>query len=176
MPFPVDKEHTHLGAYLRSLEGQVQAMTLKIEALRELLQEKGLISSASFSARVREIDGRDGVVDGGLQHRNDQSCGSCGRRLSWNARRCVYGGSSDPTVAIQLGCTAPQSRGVCGAVQHIAVGLWNTAGVVDRLGFSSGWLISALLRYRTSFEVAAGIDRSTSAGVAIGKASPFSRV
>jgi hypothetical protein len=59
-------------------------------------------------------------------------------------------------------------------VQHIAVGLWNTAGVVDRLGFSSGWLISTLLRYQTTFKVVAGIDRSTSAVVAIGTASPFS--
>ena len=103
VPFPGDQEHTHLGAYLRSLEGQVQAMTLEIEALRELLQEAGLISSASFSARVREIDGRDGAVDGRLQHRNDQSCGSCGRKQSWNARRCVYCGSTDLVVAIQPG-------------------------------------------------------------------------
>jgi len=67
-----------------------------------------------------------------------------------------------------------QSRGVCRAVQHLAVGLWNTVGVVDRLGFSSGWLISALLPYRTPFEVAAGIDWSTSAVVAIGTTSLFS--
>ncbi|MEI6111047.1 MAG: hypothetical protein WCP63_05150 [Cyanobium sp. ELA712] len=52
VPFPGDKEHTHLGAYLRSLKDQLQAMTLEIEALRELLQEAGLISSTSFSARV----------------------------------------------------------------------------------------------------------------------------
>ena len=94
-PFPGDLEDSDLGAYLRSLEGQVQAMALEIDALRELLQDAGLISSASFSARVREIDGRDGAVDGRLQHRNAQSCRSCGRGLSWNARRCVYCGSRD---------------------------------------------------------------------------------
>jgi hypothetical protein len=32
-PFPREHEHTDLGAYLRSLEGQVQAMALEIEVL-----------------------------------------------------------------------------------------------------------------------------------------------
>ena len=103
VPFPGDLEHSDLGAYLRSLEGQVLAMALEIDALRELLQEAGLLTSVSFSARVREIDGRDGVVDGRLQHRNDQSCGACGRKLSWNTRRCVYCGSSDLVVASESG-------------------------------------------------------------------------
>jgi hypothetical protein len=103
VPFPGDLEHSDLGAYLRSLEGQVLAMALEIDALRELLQEAGLLTSASFSARVREIDGRDGVVDGRLQHRNEQACGACGHKLSWNARRCVYCGSRDVVVASEPG-------------------------------------------------------------------------
>ena len=99
-PFPREQEHTDLGAYLRGLEGQVHAMALEIDALRELLQEAGLLTTAGFSARVREIDGRDGVVDGRLEHRNDQSCRSCSRKLSWNARRCVDCGSSDLASAV----------------------------------------------------------------------------
>ena len=79
-PFFRDLQISDLGAYLRSLEGQVQAMALEIDVLRQLLQEAGLISSASFSAWVREVDGR---------------------RLSWNALRCVDCGSSDLVVAIQ---------------------------------------------------------------------------
>ena len=102
-PFPCDLEDSDLGPYLRSLEGQVQAMALEIDALRELLQEAGLISIASFSARVREIDSRDGAMDGRLQHRNAQSCGSCGRKLSWIARRCVYCGGRDLVLEIQPG-------------------------------------------------------------------------
>jgi hypothetical protein len=99
-PVPRNLQDSDLGAYLRSLEGQVQAMGVELHGLRQLLQEAGLTSSASFSAWVRRIDGRDGAESGRLQHRNDQSCRSCARRLTWNARRCVYCGSSDLVVAI----------------------------------------------------------------------------
>ena len=99
-PFPREQEHTDLGADLRGLEGQVHAMALEIDALRELLQEAGLLTTASLSAQVRDSDGGDGVVDGRLEHRNDQSCRSCSRKLSWNVRRCVYCGGSDLTNAV----------------------------------------------------------------------------
>jgi hypothetical protein len=49
-PFPRDLQDSDLSAYLRSLEGQVQAMALEIDVLRQLLQEAGLNIIASFSA------------------------------------------------------------------------------------------------------------------------------
>lgn len=75
VPLPKDLEHTELGVNLHNLEGQVQAM------------------------EVREIDSRDGAVDGRLQHGGDLCCQACNRKLSWNARRCFYCGSTD--LAIQ---------------------------------------------------------------------------
>jgi len=51
---------------IEKLEAELGEAMLVIEALLELLEEKGTIEREKLAERAKEIDGRDGMVDGAL--------------------------------------------------------------------------------------------------------------
>lgn len=74
------------------LERRVDALTLTCQALWELSQAKLGITEAELTAKIREVDLRDGKTDGRISTRAGM-CPKCKQRTSTARRRCVYCGT-----------------------------------------------------------------------------------
>ena len=72
----------------QSMEDRLQRMTLLLEAMRELLQEAGLLNEAALKERVDLIDLRDGALDGRSTKPFVQLCSKCGATSSGLRRFC----------------------------------------------------------------------------------------
>ncbi|MBB5205044.1 hypothetical protein HNQ51_002363 [Inhella inkyongensis] len=77
---------------LRRLESKIDGLALVTQALVELLQAQG-VSEQAIVAKVREIDLRDGQLDGKMG-RKAQACTSCGRTVHPRQRACMYCGTA----------------------------------------------------------------------------------
>jgi len=75
---------------IRDLQDQVDQLSLVCSAMCELLEEIGF-NKEMLIHKVREIDLRDGKLDGKLAITN--VCGSCNRTLASRHIRCMYCGS-----------------------------------------------------------------------------------
>ena len=74
------------------LEQSLEKLALTCRAMWELVSESLSISEGDLVARVREIDLRDGHLDGRLRS-EPQSCPDC-KRVNGGARtRCLYCGT-----------------------------------------------------------------------------------
>lgn len=80
----------------RRLEARVNQLTLVNMALWSLLQEKTGLTEEDLLERVREIDLRDGVLDGRVSEDVAQ-CPECARTLSKRHDRCLYCGYEGAT-------------------------------------------------------------------------------
>ena len=76
------------------LSGRIDRLSLVCLAMWELLQQKTGISEEDLLSKVKEIDLRDGKLDGKLQKKVAQ-CSQCGRVLSRQHGRCLYCGSEE---------------------------------------------------------------------------------
>ena len=75
------------------LEQQVERLTLSTIALAELLRDKLGITEAQIEATIRDIDLRDGKLDGKLdQPIQVKRCEACDRVNGQNRQRCLYCG------------------------------------------------------------------------------------
>ena len=84
-----------LAAMVATLEARQHRMALLVQAMRELLEASGLLTTAQLLAKVEEIDLRDGVADGRHTPSKERHCGQCGRVNQSGRQRCLYCGSED---------------------------------------------------------------------------------
>ena len=77
------------------LSMRTDRLVLVVTAMWSLLREKTNLSEQDLETRVREIDLRDGRLDGKVS-RHPASCAKCGRALSPRHASCFYcGGEID---------------------------------------------------------------------------------
>ena len=77
---------------VRELEFTVQRMALASQAMWELLRSRFEMDEEDLLARIKEIDLRDGRLDGRMQAQASK-CSNCGRLTNAKNPRCIYCGS-----------------------------------------------------------------------------------
>jgi hypothetical protein len=70
---------------------RVDQLLLVVQAMWTLVQEKTGLTDAELVARVSELDGGDGVVDGRIV-RPPVKCAKCGAAVSRKFNRCLFCG------------------------------------------------------------------------------------
>ena len=76
---------------IRELKDEVERLCLLNQALWELLRDRTGLTEEMVTAKMQEIDLRDGVADGKIS-RGATNCPSCGRPVGKRHRRCIYCG------------------------------------------------------------------------------------
>lgn len=77
---------------LDQLRRHVERMSLASQAMWELIRERTSLSEEDLEAKMLEVDGRDGVVDGKISVRV-QVCDSCGRNTNSRRDTCIMCGA-----------------------------------------------------------------------------------
>ncbi len=72
------------------LDDRIDRLTLVIQAMWSLLEEQGL-TQEQLEARILELDGSDGRVDG-LVIPDAQTCPECGAKVNPGAGKCQFCG------------------------------------------------------------------------------------
>lgn len=80
---------------LQMLEQQNERLSLAVMALAEVLAEQRGITEDMIEAKMREIDLRDGKLDGKLR-RPAKLCAACQRPSSPHRSNCLYCGAALP--------------------------------------------------------------------------------
>src|SRR4051812_2098057 len=75
------------------LEAKVDGLALVSQAMWELLRERNQLSEGDILAKVAEIDGRDGRIDGRIAGALAK-CVGCGRDVHSRQRACMYCGTA----------------------------------------------------------------------------------
>ncbi len=76
---------------IRAMRDQIDHLSLVSKAMCELLAEIGFDQSM-LEAKIREIDLRDGKLDGKLEQ--TKTCQDCSRVLAMRHVRCLYCGAT----------------------------------------------------------------------------------
>jgi len=86
------RKATDFQARVRELEDSVARLALINAAMWSLLKGQTGLTDTALTARIRDIDLRDGVEDGKFTP-NVQNCQKCGRTMAPRHKRCIYCGS-----------------------------------------------------------------------------------
>jgi hypothetical protein len=81
----------HLRYHIKELQERVDQMSLKCQALWEIVREATDLSDVEFQEKIKEIDLRDGAADGRITQ-SGQQCGRCGKTVSKRHSKCLYCG------------------------------------------------------------------------------------
>jgi hypothetical protein len=76
----------------KETDEKIDRLALICRALWELLRDSGSLSEEALLEKVREVDLRDGALDGRVRT-PPQKCSQCGRTVSRRHRRCIYCGA-----------------------------------------------------------------------------------
>jgi hypothetical protein len=96
------RERRNLEQEIRALEQQVGHLALASRAMAEILRDHLGISGEVIEAKIREIDLRDGKLDG-TSRRPAKTCKECGRVSGPMSAICLYCGSPLPKGSILIG-------------------------------------------------------------------------
>lgn len=77
---------------MQRLEERIEGLALVTQAMAELLQSQG-VNSATLADKVREIDLRDGLLDGRITPKA-VPCTSCARSVHPRLKACMYCGTA----------------------------------------------------------------------------------
>lgn len=80
------------GSQMDLLTERVERVTLACQALWELLHEKHGLTENELKERMREIDLRDGILDG-VMGQDAVNCSSCGRLTVTKRSQCQFCGA-----------------------------------------------------------------------------------
>jgi hypothetical protein len=87
---------------IRVLDPQVGRLALASIAMAEILRDHLGISGDVIEAKIREIDLRDGELDGTF-HPSAKTCEACGRVSGPMSATCLYCGTPLPKESFLLG-------------------------------------------------------------------------
>jgi hypothetical protein len=85
------RKATDFQGRVRQLEDSIERLVLVNAALWSLLKDRTGLTDAALTARVRDIDLRDGVEDGKITQ-SVQNCQKCGRSMNPRHKKCLYCG------------------------------------------------------------------------------------
>jgi hypothetical protein len=85
------RKATDFQARVRQLEDSIERLVLVNAALWSLVKDRTGLTDTALTARVRDIDLRDGVEDGKITT-TVQNCQKCGRTMAPRHKRCLYCG------------------------------------------------------------------------------------
>lgn len=75
----------------RLVENKIEKLKIVNQALWELIKERTSLEESDIIAKVKEIDGRDGKLDG--KNRTESlECAKCSRTLRRGDSKCMYCG------------------------------------------------------------------------------------
>ena len=80
---------------IADLEDRVDSLALACQAMWELLSQRVPNADQVLQAKMQEVDGRDGRIDGKMR-RVMTKCPACDRPLHSRHRRCMYCGEQIP--------------------------------------------------------------------------------
>lgn len=94
-----EKETTRFEHRLTQLEKQNERLSLAIMALAEIVATQPNVTNDMIEAKMREIELRDGKLDGRLQ-RPAKQCGACHRTSNAQWTTCLYCGERLPVDSV----------------------------------------------------------------------------
>jgi hypothetical protein len=77
---------------IEDLKKHIERLSLASQAMWELIKARTALTEAELEAKILEIDGRDGRIDGKI-NTPPINCASCGRTTSASRNTCVMCGA-----------------------------------------------------------------------------------